>query len=285
MHRLVIVGLALALASRAYAEPCSVAGDPELGGAVAELLATRGVDSTRCSAVHARVERRGETIVVASEGTERVVGDAATAATVVESWVRSDLAAPLLGAHAAAIPDPMPSVEGGATPIETVHGIHAMATFETSFSNDGAKWLGPQFGACIMVGPICAAARVRFAKVVAGPGPWDRDDRTETELLIGGDIPFHAGRVSIVPGFGGGIGMVSTHVDESQMKQYMRTGGLRADAHVMIEVPLWSRLALAFTAGVNIPEATHVESHTSVTFPDEPWLIGRVGIGLYYGDR
>jgi hypothetical protein len=283
VHRLAFT-FGLLFATRASAEPCSVAGDPELGGTVAQLLARRGVDPVRCSAVHARIERRGETIVVASEGTERVVGDASTAATVVESWVRSDLAAPLLAAHAAAIPDPMPSIDRGTAPLSSSHGIHAMAVVETSFSNDGAKWLGPQLGACIMMGPICAAARVRFAKVVAGPGPWDRDDRTETELLIGGDIPLHVGRVAIVPGFGGGIGMTATHVDAVQMKQYSRTGGLRADAHVMISVPLWSRLALGFTAGVNIPEATHVESNTSVVFPDEPWLIGRVGIGLYYGD-
>ena len=299
MRRLVVlVGLA-ASASPALAngpsQACTVGGDPELGDTVAGILAARGIDAGQCEAVHARIARRGPTIVVTSDGPggaiERTVDDPATAATVIESWVRTDLAMPLLAAHAVAIADPMRSppelpADGVTdTAPATTGGLHPQLSvaFETSFATDRTTWLGPSIGACVMIGPVCAAAHLHFATVVAGPGPWGRDDRIDTELLLGGDIPLHVGRVLVVPGFGGGIGMMGTHFEMSEMRMYSRTGGLRSDVHVGLEIPIVGKLALALTLGANITQGTHVETNTTLVFPDEPWLIGRFGAGLRYG--
>jgi hypothetical protein len=298
VRRLVVLLGFAASASPALADgppACAVGGDPELGGTVAGILAARGIDAGQCEAVHARIDRRGPAIVVTSEGAggaiERTVDDPATAATVIESWVRTDLATPLLAAHAVAIADPMrsppelpadgvtdqaPAAASGLRP-------HAMLAFETSFASDRTTWVGPSIGACVMIGPVCAAAHVRFATLVAGPGPWDKDDRIETELLLGGDIPLHVGRVVVVPGFGGGIGVTGTHFEMSEMRMYSRTGGLRSDVHVGLEIPIAGKLALALTLGANIAQGTHVETNTTLVFPDEPWLIGRFGAGLRYG--
>ena len=289
MRRFVVTLLLVASGSAARAEPCAVAGDPELGGTVAGILATRGIDAGRCGAVHARVERRGETIVVANDTIERTVNDPATAATVIESWVREDLAAPLLAAHAVAIADPLPSIHTNEPLVVTspsgLH-VHASGAFETSFASDRTTWLGPSLGACVELGPVCVAARLRVAAVIAGPGPWDRSDRLETEVLIGGDIPIRigSGHTQIVPGFGGGIGLMSTHAEGMpETRMYSRTGGLRGDAHVALELPVWHDLAFAVTLGFDITQNTHVETNTTYAFPDEPWLIARLGVGLRYG--
>ena len=112
VYRLPFIAILVASA-RAWAAPCAeLAGDPELVGAVSELLAARGVS---CGVVHARIERvRGEIVVRSEEAipTERKVGDAATAATVIESWSERDVLAPLLASRpvavAAATPEPAP---------------------------------------------------------------------------------------------------------------------------------------------------------------------------------
>ena len=87
----------------AQACPPSVAlsGDDALVRTVGDLLAARGITAptTRCPAVRARVERRGAQLVVDGDGPdgariERAVGEPATAASVIESWARSDVAAP-----------------------------------------------------------------------------------------------------------------------------------------------------------------------------------------------
>lgn len=285
--------IAILLASgRAWAAPCAeLAGDPELVGAVSEVLAARGVS---CGAVHARIDRvRGE-IVVRSEDaipTERKVGDAATAATVIESWSERDVVAPLLASRPVVVAAEAPAaptivvVEGPPRPAPPVlRGVQLFGSFETSLASDRTEWVGGQVGACIMVGPICAAARLRFASVAGGPASWDPTlDRKGTELLVGGDVPFQVGRMLVSPGFGGGIGEMRTHVDTQSWKMHSETGGLRADVHATVSYPLAHGLALDVSLAVDLTQATHVENTSPTPLPDEPLWLVRLGAGLRWG--
>ncbi len=288
---LIVIALLL-VTVQARAAPCpELAGDPDLVGAVSELLAARGVD---CATVHARIDRERGEIVVRDEGTvptERKVADPTTAATVIESWSEREVVDPLLASRpiviAAASPLPAPTIvvmtAAPAAPVAP-RGIQLFGSLETSVGSDRTEWLGGQVGACVMVGPICAAARLRFANVADGPGPWNGTlERHGAELLVGGDVPFKVGRALVAPGFGGGIGDMHTRLDDGQPHMGSETAGLRADVHTTVSYPLSATLALDVSLAVDLTQATHSESNAPMPLPDEPLWLVRLGIGLRYG--
>src|SRR5690349_1713786 len=65
-------------------------------------------------------------------------------------------------------------------------GVQLFGAAEASMASDRTGWLGAQVGACVTLGPVCAAARLRVASVVGGPDAWDgrleRRDRKSTRL-------------------------------------------------------------------------------------------------------
>lgn len=286
--------LAIVLASaHAHAAPCpELSGDPELVGAVSELLAARGVS---CAAVHARVDWERGSIVVRRDDTlpvERKVADAATAATVIESWSERAVVEPLLASRpivvaAVATPTPAPVVVATSAPpppLPRLGGVQLFGSLETSVANDRTEWIGGQVGACVMVGPICAAARLRIANVATGPAPWNGGlERRGAELLVGGDVPFKLGRALVSPGFGGGIGEMHTRAENSGLHMGSETAGLRADVHTTVSYPLSASLALDVSLALDLTQATHSESNAPMPMPDEPLWLVRLGVGLRYG--
>jgi hypothetical protein len=136
-----------------------------------------------------------------------------------------------------------------------------------------------------MIGPVCAAARARFANVVDGPAPWRSQlERGGGELLVGGDLPLRVGKLAIVPGFGGGLGEIGTHVARiSGEKMFNRTGGLRAEVHAALSLPITRKLALDVAISADITQATSVETNTTMPFPAEPLWLVRLGLGVRYG--
>lgn len=104
-----VVVLALALGgSTGAAEPCRVTavleGDAELVDTITTALTGRGIETraaAECPAAKARIDRRGAAIVVSVEDpdgrrSERMLDDAAAAASLIESWARRDMNAALL---------------------------------------------------------------------------------------------------------------------------------------------------------------------------------------------
>ena len=292
VQRLLFIAI-LAASLRASAAPCAaLGGDPDLVSTVSELLAARGVS---CSTVKAHLDREHGEIVVRSDDavpTERKVADPATAATVIESWSEHDVVDPLLAARpvvvaAAAATSPTIVVVTAAPPASPpalLRGVQLFGSLETSLANDRTEWLGAQVGACVMVGPICAAARLRFANVADGPGPWSGGlERHGSELLVGGDVPFKIGRALVAPGFGGGIGDVHTRLENGEHGMGSETAGLRADVHATVSYPLSATLALDVSPALDLTQATHSESNAPMPLPDEPLWLVRLGIGLRYG--
>ncbi len=301
-HRLLrLIALALTVPARARAETCrpavELAGEPLVVADVFEILGARAVSFVveQCGAIRAHVERRGNEIAISiadRDGVpiERVVSDARSAATVIESFVRMDVGDPLLASRALP-PESAPSLgmrsdhgEAVTVPSRPVaRGVQLFSAFETSYASDRTSWVGAHIGVCVMFGPVCGAARLRFASVANGPGVWkEQMERRSTELLVGIDIPLAIGPLTISPGFAAGLGQMHTRGATHEMRA--ETGGVRADVHVALSIPIWRRLAVDVFTAADLTQETRVEwDDTMEPLPDEPRLLVRFGVGLRYG--
>ena len=301
-----LVLAALVLTSRAqvaHAVPCppsvALSGDQALVAAVGDLLGARGVAraAPRCPAIRARVERRGPWLVVGTDGPdgapiERSVTELATAATVIESWTRSDVAAPLLAAR------PLPALDDAGEPgvvaasPPAASGIQLFAAAETSFASDRTTWEGLQLGACIMLGPICASARVHGGKVVSQPSSWAGIARKGAEVYAGIDVPIALGWTRLTLGFAAGYGSIFTrhHGDGSTTeKMGVEISGPRAEVHAALSLPVTAHIAIDLAATAALTQATGMETHgdgpldPAIVFPDEPRALFRLAVGVRYG--
>jgi hypothetical protein len=304
MYRLLpFVAIVTVQLARAEACPPAVAltGDNALAKAVRDLLARRGIndETPACPAVHARIERRGPLLVVGTDGAggvpvERVVAELATAATVIESWTRSDLAAPLLAVRPVpAIPDPAIGDRAEPAPVAAsppaARGIQLFAAPEMSIASDGTVWQGLQLGACIMLGPICGAARLHGGKVVSRPPGWDDFARAGVEAYIGIDVPLAIGRTRLTPGFAAGYGSMFTHKKSSDERMGIEISGPRAEVHADLSIPLSAHIAIDFVTTGALTQAAKMKPHGGATadlaseFPDEPRALLRLAVGIRYG--
>jgi len=311
-----IPAIAFALAVRSsQASPSApgavtLQGDADLVAAVKATLASRGIPAAADApgAVPVKLERRAGRIVVSVEtpggSLPREVTDPRTAATIIESLVRTDVEAPLL-AERAIDPTPAPfsssspssssalfddPVTPPPVPVPTAavsveapragRGVQLFTLAETSRANDHTSWLGVSVGACLMLGPVCAGARARFAVVV--DQPWQMNiDRHGVETLLGADLPLRLGSLTLAPGFGIGLGSMHSHVEGAGRSE--ETGGPHADLHVALSYPLGRRTALEAALSLDVTQTTHVETSSPVALPDEPRAFGRLGVGLRFG--
>jgi hypothetical protein len=287
-----------AQAARARACPPAVAltGDEALVAPIRQLLDARGITDAAppCLAVRARVERRGSLVVVGTDGPGgtpivRSVAAASTAATVIESWARTDVEAPLLATRA------VPAIEDAAEPGPVVasppaaRGIQLFAAMETSVASDRTVWQGIQLEACIMLGPICAAARLHAGKVISQPTSWAGFARVGGEAYIGVDVPIALGRARLTPGFAAGYGAMFTHRKADGEKVGLETSGPRAEAHAAFSIPMTAHVALDLVVTGALTEAARMETRggdlldPTVVFPDEPRALVRLAFGVRYG--
>lgn len=305
VHRALIAVVIFATTARA--EPCppaaALSGDDELVHEVRALLEARGItdERPRCPATRAHVERRGHRILVAVAGRpdragagdgetiEREVSEVATAATVIESWTRSDVAAPLLESREVPVGvERAPTVSPPAASPPAARGIQLFAGGETSFASDRTVWQGMQLAACIMLGPICAAARVHGGKVIAHPASWDGFARHGAEIYVGIDIPIALGRARLTPGFAAGYGaMFTRHIRDGE-PMGVENSGPRAEVHAGVSLPITAHLAVDVVATGALTQAASTEIHgdppdPSLIYPAEPRALFRVAVGVRYG--
>jgi hypothetical protein len=278
----------------ASAAPCGgLHGEADLVSAVGDLLAQRGVV---CADVRGAVRHDGGSIVVTRDDAmpvERRVADISTAATVIESWSDRNASDPLLASHpipviavaeAPAAPPPRVVIVERQAPPSSFHGSQLFAAGETSAANDRTMWAGAQVGACVVIGPMCATALVRFAEVVDGPAYWTGLDRRDIEVLLGGDVPINVGHSLLLLGFGAGTGEVHTRIDsKGEQRKASETGGLRAEAHAAYAYPLSRAFAVDVTLSIELTQETRSESTTTMPLPDEPLVFARLGVGLRWG--
>lgn len=288
-------------------------GDRALVDVVGTALVERGIAVARgggnggggedasadCAPLDVRLERHDDRISVftpdggGATPMRREVTDPRTATTIVESWVNVDVEAPLLTTRVVALAEsapatpPAPAAPTVATaitapaPAATGRGVQLFAVAERARANDGTAWTGIELGACVALGPLCVGARARFA-IAGGPQLRQADlDRHGVEVLLGADLPFRAGRATLSPGIGAGVGSIHTH--QAGTGQSAETGGPHADLHLSLSYPLRHRLALELAASLDVTQTTHVETSSSIVLPDEPRLFARFGAGVRFG--
>jgi hypothetical protein len=293
---LVLVGTAL-LSAAAHAEdervlPAALEGDPELVARVGDELARRGVTlGTGDEVVAANLAREGDGIRVAlhdpqGRATERVVASVDTAAALVESWSRRDIADPLLAPRAprppippppapepepaVSVPVPIPPPPSPWMPVLQL-GVEAW---------DGSAWMAGSVGACFHVGSLCLGGAVRLARELEeheaqiNARDWATYKQTDLAALAVVELPISLGRPVLLLGVAGGMGW-----------RFDGIGGVmapRGEARVGLALPLWSKLALevGLAAGVG-PADDHFDPMFPEPRPMERQL--RVGFGLRWG--
>jgi hypothetical protein len=228
-----------------------------------------------------------------------VVSEPATAATVIESWTRNDVAAPLLAAR------PLPASEDEVADTAVVaaarpaaQGIQLLAAEETSVASDGTVWAGAQIGACIMLGPICAAAQLHGGKLIGRSERWRGFTGHLTEIYVGIEVPIAVGPVRVTPGFAAGYGSIFTRsgaVDVDDDKMGVEVSGPRAEIHAALSIPLTAHIALDVRTSAALTQATEREIRGSggpdvpdvpapaIVFPGEPRALFRLALGVRYG--
>ena len=88
--------------------------------------------------------------------------------------------------------------------------------------------------------------------------------------------------MTLSPGFAAGLGKMHTRGLTREMRT--ETGGVRADLHATLSIPLWARFALDVVTAADLTQETRVEWGPTMTpLPDEPRALFRFGVGLRYG--
>lgn len=281
-----------AAAAPARAETCALAvsleGDAQIVAKLGAELEGRGIAiRPACSDHSARVERRGDALVVSIvEAThapiEREVRGVKTAAAVIESFVRDDVGTPLLEVR---VPVPRalaPEPTRAAPPHSPeLSGVHVFGVFESSMASDGTAWGGMHVGACVMVGRLCAGGRLRGSTVSSEDKFWSQTRRKSGEVLFGLDVPFRLHRFLLTPGVAAGVGDVTTGPRE----MLSRSANFRAEAHVAFSVPLSKSFALDLSVVGTLAQQVKREPGYMDDVPAEPFGFLRFGVGVRWGRR
>jgi hypothetical protein len=230
----VALGLAalcpLAHAAVAECPPAAlVEGPPATVGAVGEDLRQRGIATTpagACPFVRAQLFPGADGIVVAIVDTSgrssvRTAGNPRGAATIIESWTRTDIVEPLLTPHSAADAAALPpradeaslSLAAASRPPRSGPPFASLTSrAEASVATDGSLWFGVSMGVCLRIGPACAGAlaRVSHDSGVSGDSEDFDNSRLATDVQLGAELPLESGRLTFTPGVSLGVGWMRT---------------------------------------------------------------------------
>ena len=309
-----LLGVLASAASADEAASVMLVGDSQIVSAMEHALADRRVrvaSSAGTPTVQVRVQpdplgirlsiddRNGQTV-------ERVVANAEIAAAVVESWVRDDLARPLLEPHEIAAAEGAPLVTRSPVPAHpgAPSGASITVAGETSLASDGSLWMGAALGACVRVGSFCVGLQIGVAGDTATTGnvgavyaatcvsssagfqPQQRElTRLGAEALLTADLPLRIGAGTLGPGIGLGAGWLSTTAILGDHSANATEVGLRAETRILLSWPLAWGLAADVGLWADVLPFAHRQRFTSNGFdlPGEPLGFLRAGLGLRYG--
>lgn len=200
----------------------------QVGNELARLGVERGVPAPGCRGVRARVEADGDGVAVAirdgsrrSEG--RVVSDPAIAASWIDSWLHDDLdgRAWLLAAPVtlpAATPRILTTTATSSVPRPAWSERAQLAvSWEHAWTDDDASADGFGVAGCVRVGMLCVGGRGRYLREADRSVAQTAMGRSELSLLATIALPVHAGRMSIAPELGLGVGRTATRRIEGCM--------------------------------------------------------------------
>jgi hypothetical protein len=274
--------------ARACPPTVLLGGDKTLVSAVAPLLAGRGISTEEggCPGLAVTLEKRGRATLVFADAVEeqaspREVTDARTAATVIESWVRTDVDAPLLARHPPVDDLEVPVGLVVAAPQAASRPFEVATLGELGVASDRTTLGGFQVSACGMVGRVCVGGRARFGTVIDGPGAWEGPmDREVVDGLVDAELPLRLGPVALSPGLGVGLGWVHTHEEDS--RDAKQTAGLRGELHLALVVPLTQHVAFESTLSLELANTLVTERASRERLPDDPKALAHAGLGLRF---
>jgi hypothetical protein len=287
-----------------------LSGDSGLVEAVRVELASRGIVETpvpHCDAIGIRlVSRRGEVHIEVErgdgDGIRRTAVDARSAATIIESWVREDVMAPLLdhrlppdereplipheppGARARArAPAPPPQEELGPRPF--AFGVGAVV----GLADDGSTWSGVDVHGCLQLWRLCLGARFQWSIDLEVAGDALRLDggRSVLDFAVTADVPFVFGPFEIAPGIGSGVSIIRTDRDvRPDVEVRDEKSGLRLRGALGLSWRFADHFSARLDVAVDWAPAARTEIYENVTedgpedfaLPGEPdvvvWLRG-----------
>jgi hypothetical protein len=223
-----------------------------------------------------------------------------TVASLIESWVRTDLTAPAFApiprierSTARAEPDP-----GVALVRPTPEGAEPSLSLDAALlgavASDGNFWAGASVGALFRaggfyVGPSARILTERTGENSAEPEP----KRIDAELLANAELPVQAGELIVRPGFGLGLAWHHTRWETGEgpndpadqtppgMESHASddTLGPRADLHVTVSAPLRAGFLIDFSAAVDLAPLANI-GDAPAGKPPEPWTWIALGLGL-----
>lgn len=320
-----VVSLLVALALTGPTDPeetcqpvAALTGDPMATRAVKLALEERGIESdprNGCVALRVAVTHRNGALRVeradrAGRLGARFVATPETAALLIESWLRTDIAAPLLlapderfdDAPPALVPArpelPVPqmteleTLERGAipAPASTLPGAAIALVGEAALDRGGWRAYGLGVASCVYLGPLCAGVAGHLARVsVAG----DADVSRETgiyaaDALIAAEMSWRVGSATVRPGAGVGAGWVGAKGD-------MREGrsdafGLRAEARLAMDWTIGRGLAIEVAAAGGAAGSAAVHEIENLPAGRERIVLDhglvplvRAGLGIRFG--
>lgn len=207
------------------AQPCPpharLAGDPAAVASVGAELTKLGVvvsdAPSACRTLDATVEPGpdGGYAIAIQHGEGRTVGDAAVAATWLDSWLVDDFGGPTFTAKLASAPivarqEPVTEADAYADmKLAPRLGVALSAAVDQAWTFDGARWTGLSVGACVQVGKLCFGATGRYAtqSMLVGQTAAARSDLS---VLATASLISQVGRFQVVPELGVGAGWMAT---------------------------------------------------------------------------
>lgn len=188
-----------------------------------------------CSGVTVEVTRNAQGVTVRRPpAPPRTVPDIATAALLVETWVRAELIDPLLSARR---PPPM-------APAASVRPFHVGGGLDVAVTDDGASWVGGSVAGCLQLGLFCPGVRLRTLFDGGDRGESRDSDVTRLSLgvLVTGDLLYGPLRAGV------GVGATTVRVDSKEGEDDDVGGAPLFEAHLGYSV----RVADTWTMDISL---------------------------------
>ncbi len=255
-------------ASTVHADPddsCSrvvaLTGEPALVVPISRRLARSGVTLVArkgCRPLRVAVKRHGDrlrcTIRDAHGRTSvREVNDVATAAAIIDSWTRMELASHPPAPEEAPLPSTAGEPDTSLAVVEVSTAARSRlgvgASLEAATAGNGSTWVGTVLRGGVDFGGVWLGALLRVAADTHWSGDTDGAERSHSggDLLVTVDLPQALGGFSVSPGAGAGIGWMhlgSGHLPGVLTKPAEDHSALVLDVHVVLSRKLTRGLAL-----------------------------------------
>jgi hypothetical protein len=181
------------------------------------------------------------------------VGDAQTAASLIESWVLP-ASAPSASLDRSTLPAlTAPRAARRQPPRDHAGSWRFEGAVELARGSDDSSWYGGAATVCAQVGAVCGGGRLRVARNGDSAGASRDRHRAAAELLMLAALPLTEGAVTLTPVLGLGLGWVHTEVASPALDfdDVPTDLGMRVEAGASVALALDAHVALAAEVGVS----------------------------------